>query len=172
MVETIPEVTLIFREDGEFIYTKSTELFAGKRVVLFGLPGAFTPTCSAFQLPGYDAEFEKFKTYGVEEIYCVSVNDAFVMNAWAKDQNIKNVKLIPDGNGDFTDGMGMLVQKENLGFGFRSWRYSALVDDGKITKIFIEDGQEDNAPSDPYAISDPYTMLSHLAHTTGIPIPA
>jgi len=166
----IIDTNIIFRENQTFISRSTDELFAGKRVVMFGLPGAFTPTCSAFQLPGYEENFDKFKQYGVEEIYCVSVNDAFVMNAWAKDQNISNIKLIPDGNGDITDGLGMLVRKENLGFGWRSWRYSCLIDDKKVIKLFEEEGKDDNVKDDPYAVSDPYTMLSYLAHTTGIPL--
>ena len=116
IINELPDVNFIFREGGEWVNRSTDDLFAGKKVILFGLPGAFTPTCSEKQLPVYEEHFDKFKVYGVEEIYCVSVNDAFVMNAWAKDQEIQKVKLIPDGNGDFTDGLGMLVQKFNLGF--------------------------------------------------------
>jgi len=167
----IIDTNIIFREGQQFVARSTDELFANKKVVMFGLPGAFTPTCSAFQLPGYEENFFKFKTYGIEEVYCVSVNDAFVMNAWAKEQKIKDVKLIPDGNGDITDGLGMLVAKENLGFGYRSWRYSCIVENKKVIKLFEEDGKDDNILTDPYAVTDPYTILSYLAHTTGIPLP-
>lgn len=171
MTKTVPDVTLVFRENGEFVTKTTEDLFAGKKVIIFGLPGAFTPTCSSFQLPGYEENFEKFKAYGVEEIYCISVNDPFVMNAWSNDQGIEKVKMIPDGNGDFTDGMEMLVEKANLGFGFRSWRYSALVDNKQIFKLFEEDGIDDNIETDPYAVSDPHTMLHYLSELTGIPVP-
>ena len=167
----VPDVNFILRENGEFVVKSTDDLFYGKKVVIFGLPGAFTPTCSSFQLPGYEEYFDKFKIYGVEEIYCISVNDAFVMNAWAKDQQIKKVKMIADGNGDFTDELGMLVQKFNLGFAYRSWRYSALVDNKKIFKLFEEDGKRDDADTDPYAVSDPHTMLHYLSELTGVPVP-
>lgn len=135
------------------------DLFAGKRVVLFSLPGAFTPTCSTYQLPGFEALYEQFKEKGVDEIYCMSVNDTFVMNAWAKDQNLKNVKVIPDGNGEFVEGLGMLVEKNNLGFGKRSWRFAALVSDRVITNWFEEPGHIDNADDDPYGETKPENVL-------------
>ena len=135
------------------------DLFAGKRVVLFSLPGAFTPTCSTYQLPGFEALYEQFKEKGVDEIYCMSVNDTFVMNAWAKDQNLKNVKVIPDGNGEFVKGLGMLVEKNNLGFGKRSWRFAALVSDRVITNWFEEPGHVDNADDDPYGETKPENVL-------------
>jgi thioredoxin-dependent peroxiredoxin len=170
-VTELPDVNFIFREGGEFVTRTTHDLFYGKKVILFGLPGAFTPTCSERQLPVYEELYDKFKVYGVEEIYCVSVNDAFVMNAWAKEQEIQKVKLIPDGNGDFTDGLGMLVDKCNLGFAYRSWRYSALVDNKKIFKLFEEPNKRDNAEDDSYAVSDPHTMLHYLSELTGIPVP-
>ena len=135
------------------------DLFAGKRVVLFSLPGAFTPTCSTYQLPGFEALYEQFKEKGVDEIYCMSVNDTFVMNAWAKDQNLKNVKVIPDCNGEFVEGIGMLVEKNNLGFGKRSWRFAALVSDRVITNWFEEPGHIDNADDDPYGETKPENVL-------------
>ena len=138
------------------------DLFAGKRVVLFSLPGAFTPTCSTYQLPGFEEKFAEFKALGIKDIYCVSVNDAFVMNAWAKAQKIKKVKVIPDGSGKFTRKMGMLVQKDNLGFGERSWRYACVVNNGKIEKWFIEPGAEDNCPVDPYGETAPENILNWL----------
>ena len=138
------------------------DLFAGKRVVLFSLPGAFTPTCSTYQLPGFEEKFAEFKALGIKDIYCVSVNDAFVMNAWAKAQKVKKVKVIPDGSGMFTRKMGMLVHKDNLGFGERSWRYACVINNGKIEKWFIEPGAEDNCPVDPYGETAPENILNWL----------
>lgn len=138
------------------------DIFKGKKVVLFSLPGAFTPTCSSFQLPGYEKNYDEFKKLGVDEVICLSVNDAFVMFQWARSQDVKNVFMLPDGNGDFTRGMGMMVKKENLGFGERSWRYSMYVVDGVIEKIFPEAGRADNIANDPYEVSDENTILSYL----------
>ena len=159
----IPQVEFVFREDGGFVTRTSYDLFDGKRVVIFSLPGAFTPTCSAYQLPGFEEKYEDFITLGIDAIYCISVNDGFVMNAWAQDQNIEKVKLIPDGNAYFTRSMGYLVNKSNLGFGDRSWRYAAIVDDRIIEKIFVEDGMRDNADTDPYEVSTPENVLSYVA---------
>ncbi len=161
----IPQVEFIFRESGEFVSRKSAELFNGKRVVIFSLPGAFTPTCSAYQLPGFEEKYDDFRGLGIDDIYCLSVNDGFVMNAWAQDQNIQKVKLIPDGNAYFTRSMGMLVSKSNLGFGERSWRYAAVVKDGIIEKLFVEPGQRDNAPEDPYVETTPENVLNYIRST-------
>lgn len=138
------------------------EYFKGKKVVVFALPGAFTPTCSATHLPGYEVFYDDLKAQGVDEVYCLSVNDAFVMNQWGKAQNVSKVKLIPDGSGEFTRQMGMLVKKDDLGFGERSWRYSMYVVDGEIKKMFIEPGFTDNCPTDPFEVSDAKTMLEYL----------
>ena len=139
------------------------ELFANKKVVLFSLPGAFTPTCSGEQLPAYDEAFEKLKSLGIDDVYCISVNDAFVMNAWARDLKIKNVKMIPDGCGAFTRSMGMLVNKPAQGFGMRSWRYSAYIENSKVLKIFAEEGKNNESnDKDPLKVSDVNTMLSYL----------
>lgn len=138
------------------------DLFAGKRVVLFSLPGAFTPTCSTYQLPDFERLYEEFKAKGIDEIYCMSVNDSFVMNAWAKGQELKNVKVIPDGSGKFTEAFGMLVDKDNLGFGKRSWRYAAILNNGFIELLFEEPGKMDNCPDDPYGESSPQNILSRL----------
>lgn len=140
----------------------TADYFGGKRVILFSLPGAFTPTCSTYQLPGYEEGFEKFQELGVDAIYCMSVNDSFVMNKWAEAQGIKNVSVIPDGSGEFTRKMGMLVSKDNLGFGARSWRYAAVVNDGVVEAWFQEPGLEDNHAEDPYGESSPETMLAYL----------
>ena len=135
------------------------DYFKGKKVILFSLPGAFTPTCSTFQLPDFEKLYPEFQAKGIDDIYCMSVNDSFVMNAWAKSQNLKNVKVIPDGNGQFTRLMGMLVEKENLGFGPRSWRYAAIIDDGVVEGWFEEPGLSDNAGDDPYGETSPQNIL-------------
>jgi len=138
------------------------DYFANKRVILFSLPGAFTPTCSTFQLPDFEKLFAEFQKLGTDAIYCLSVNDAFVMNAWGKQQGIQNVRLIPDGSGEFTRKMGMLVHKDNIGFGMRSWRYAALVNNKVIEKWFEEEGFADNCDSDPYGVSSPQNILKSL----------
>lgn len=140
----------------------SDDIFKGRKVVVVALPGAFTPTCSSTHLPGYDAKYQEIIAQGVDEIYCLSVNDAFTMFQWGKHLDIQNVKMLPDGNGDFTRGMGMLVKKENLGFGQRSWRYSMLVDNGQIVQLFSEPGIADNHPEDPFGVSGADTMLEYL----------
>jgi len=140
----------------------SDEIFKGKKVVVFSLPGAFTPTCSTSHLPRYEELYADFKAQGVDAVVCISVNDAFVMFQWGKSQNAKNVFLLPDGNGEFTRKMGMLVDKHNLGFGQRSWRYSMYVENGEIKKLFAEGGYEDNCKTDPFEVSDADTMLKYL----------
>jgi peroxiredoxin len=149
------------------------DLFGGKKVVVFSLPGAFTPTCSSNHLPRYEELFEEFQAQGVDEIICVSVNDAFVMFKWGKEQGNKNISLLPDGNGEFTRKMGMLVDKSNIGFGMRSWRYSMMVDDGNIEKMFVEEGFDDNCESDPFEVSDADTMMAYLkgTETEGVSAP-
>ena len=165
----IPSVDFMFRENGEFVTKSAEELFNVKRVVVFSLPGAFTPTCSAYQLPGFEELYDQFIASGIDDVYCISVNDAFVMNSWAKDQNIKRVKLIPDGNGEFTSGVGMLVKKFNLGFAMRSWRYAAVIDNGLIEKMFIEPGKCDNADNDPYEESTPEKVLEYVKANQKVP---
>jgi peroxiredoxin len=145
----------------------SDEIFGGKKVVVFSLPGAFTPTCSSTHLPGYEEKYDELKALGVDEVYCLSVNDAFVMFQWGKAQNVQKVKLLPDGSGEFTKGMGMLVKKNNLGFGERSWRYSMFVDNGEIKKVFSEPGFMDDCPTDPFEVSDVDTMLNYLKENQG-----
>lgn len=167
----VPEVTFKTRVRDESIGGENpyrwqdvttSELFGGKKVVVFALPGAFTPTCDSTHLPGYEKAYEQFKGLGIDEVYCLSVNDAFVMNKWGQSQNVKNVKLIPDGSGLFTKGMGMLVKKDNLGFGERSWRYSMYVEDGEIKELFAEPGFSNDCPTDPFELSDAGTMLAYL----------
>lgn len=156
----VPQVNFRTRNGDEWVDLNSGQIFDGKVVVLFALPGAFTPTCSSTHLPGYVAMSSQLKSSGIDEIYCLSVNDAYVMNAWAKDQRIDGeVRMLPDGNGTFTEGMGMLVDKSDLGFGPRSWRYSMLVNDGVIKKMFAEDF---TAPGDPFEVSDAATMLGAM----------
>ncbi len=162
----VPNVTFKTRvkEGDDFVWRdlSTTDIFDNKKIVVFSLPGAFTPTCSSTHLPGYEARYDELKKLGVDEVYCLSVNDSFVMNAWAKDQQVKNVKMIPDGTGDFTEQVGMLVKKDNLGFGKRSWRYSMFVENGEIKKVFEEPGFTDDCPDDPFEISDANTMIEYL----------
>ncbi len=155
----VPEMNLKVIDDGSFNDLTTEDLFSGKTVIVFGLPGAFTPTCSSNHVPRFDRLADTFKRHGVDDILCVSVNDAFVMRAWRKDQKVKNVKFVADGNGDFTGEIGLLVDKSNIGFGKRSWRYSMLVRDGVIEKTFIEPEK----PGDPFEVSDADTMLQHIA---------
>ena len=148
---------------GQWINKTTDDFFKGKRVVLFSLPGAFTPTCSSLQLPGFEKEYEGIKKMGIDEVYCVSVNDTFVMNAWSDQLGIKNVKPLGDGEGVFTQGMGMLVNKPKQGFGMRSWRYSMLVDNGEVIKIFEEPGKNNASDDDdPYIESTPENMIKYL----------
>ena len=165
---TIPEISWMRRvvpegeTDYDWVKETSRDLFAGKRVVVFALPGAFTPTCSSTHLPGYDSKYESMKEQDIDEVYCLSVNDSFVMNAWFSSLGIQNVKPIADGNGNFTRHMGMLVKKEAVDFGYRSQRYSMVVDRGRVEMIFVEDGKEDNFAGDPFDVSDSTSMLNYL----------
>lgn len=171
MLATIPDVIFKTRVrdesiDGENPFrwqdVSSDDIFKGKKIVVLGLPGAFTPTCSSKHLPGYVGKYQDLIDQGIDEVYCLSVNDAFVMFQWSKHLNITNVKMLPDGNADFTRAMGMLVKKENVGLGSRSWRYSMLVENKKIIKLFEEPGKVDNCPDDPFTISDVDTLLDYL----------
>lgn len=154
----IPHVTFNTIVEDQWCQVTTQELFKGQNVVVFSLPGAFTPTCSSTHLPRYNELASVFKANGIDRIVCVSVNDTFVMNAWAADQNAENIQFIPDGNGEFSDAMGMLVDKGEIGFGKRSWRYSMLVRDGKIDKMFIEA----DVPGDPFEVSDADNMLNYI----------
>ena len=141
----------------------SKEVFAGKRVVVFALPGAFTPTCTTEQCPAFEASYDELRAAGADEVYCLSVNDAFVMYQWAKHLGIKNLKLLPDGSGDFTRRMGMLVKKDHLGFGQRSWRYAAVIEDGVVRGWFEEPGiNDEGADDDPYGVSAPGGVIDWL----------
>jgi glutaredoxin-like protein len=162
----VPNVTFRVRENDQWVNLSSNDLFANKTVVLFSLPGAFTPTCSSTHLPRYNELASTFSDNGVDSIVCMSVNDTFVMNAWKQDQEADNITVIPDGNGEFTQGMGMLVGKEDLGFGKRSWRYSMLVRNGIVEKMFIEPDQ----PGDPFEVSDADTMLQFINPNAAKPL--
>lgn len=157
--QTIPQVTFPTRQGDEWVNVSTSELFDNKKVIVFSLPGAFTPTCSSSHLPRYNELKPVFAQYGIDSIVCISVNDTFVMNAWKDDQEAENITFIPDGNGEFTDGMDMLVNKNDIGFGKRSWRYSMLVTNGVIEKMFIEE----DVPGDPFEVSDADTMLKYIA---------
>ncbi|MFC0267976.1 glutathione peroxidase [Kushneria aurantia] len=156
--EFVPNVSLKQRRGGELIDVETKDIFSGRTVAVFSLPGAYTPTCSSTHLPRYNELAEQLFANGVDEIVCLSVNDAFVMEAWGEHQEAENLSLLADGNGSFTEGMGMLVDKSDLGFGKRSWRYSMLVRDGKVEKMFIEPEK----PGDPFEVSDADTMLDYL----------
>ncbi len=156
--QRVPDVTFRTRVDGSWKDVTTADVFAGRRVVVFALPGAFTPTCSSSHVPRYNELVPALKARGVDAVVCVSVNDAFVMDEWSRSQHAEQVTFLPDGNGEFTERMGMLVDKANLGFGRRSWRYSMLVEDGVIKKMFIEPEKE----GDPFEVSDADTMLKFL----------
>ena len=167
----IPEVKLYMRVRDDSIegpnpykweHQLTTNIFKDKKIILFSLPGAYTPTCSTYQLPNFEKLYDDFQAEGVDEIYCMSVNDAFVMNAWAKSQGIEKVKVLPDGNAQFTRLMGMLVDKHNLGFGMRSWRYACLINNNVIEMWFQEPGLKDIADDDPYGETNPEYVLSKL----------
>ena len=177
MTEKLPSVTFKIRAtnefenddicfmDGENPWTDVTsdEMFGNKRVLIFSLPGAFTPTCTSQQLPGFDSMFNDLKNLGIDEIYCISVNDSFVMNAWSQKLNVKNIKLIPDGTGEFTKKMGMLVNKDHLGFGMRSWRYAVIANNMNIEHLFEEPGKNDSGDDDdPYIETSPENILNKL----------
>jgi len=173
MTKTIPNVTFAFREGdevpedggcpigGQFVFKTTADLFDNKRVIVFSLPGAFTPTCSTYQLPGFEEQFALFQAKGIDAIYCVSVNDGFVMNEWARALDIKNVRVIPDGAGTFTESMGMTVDMSAIGFGRRSRRYAAVVNNGLLEHMFIEPESSATDP-DPYGVSSPENVLKHL----------
>ncbi len=170
-IERVPNVVFKTRVRDEsvegsnpFRWQDSTtqDLFGGKRVIVFSLPGAFTPTCSTSHLPRYEALYDEFQAQGIDSVICISVNDAFVMFQWGKNMGAERVVLLPDGNGEFTRKMGMLVDKSNVGFGMRSWRYSMLVNDGVIEKMFVEPEFGDNCPTDPFEVSDADTMMNYL----------
>lgn len=157
--QRVPSVTFRIREDDAWKSVTTAELFNAKTIAVFSLPGAFTPTCSSTHLPRFNELAPAFRAAGVDAILCVAVNDTFVMNEWARDQECQNIVMIPDGNGEFTDGMGMLVDKTDLGFGKRSRRYSMLVRNGIVDKMFIEPDE----PGDPFKVSDADTLLNHVA---------
>lgn len=163
--QQVPDVKFKIMENGSWKELTTDDLFKGKTVIVHSLPGAATPTCSTSHLPRYDELYQVFKENGVDDIICMSVNDTFVMNAWKKELSVKNVKMIPDGNGEFTQKMGMLVDKSDLGFGMRSWRYSMLVKDKLIVKMFIEP----NEPGDPFKVSDADTILKYINKDAVLP---
>ena len=161
-VTRVRDETIIDDNPYRWQHVTSDELFAGRRVVLFALPGAFTPTCSSTHLPRFEALHDAFRRRGIDEVVCLSVNDAFVMFNWGRHLGVDKVRLLPDGNGEFSRKMGMLVKKDNLGFGMRSWRYAMVVRDGVIEALFVEPGLGDDHPSDPFEVSDADSVLAWL----------
>ena len=165
MVPSVMFKTRAYDEETKQYYwldVSTWDIFAGERILMFSLPGAFTPTCSTFQLPSFEQLASEFEMEGIDAIYCFTVNDAFVTNAWARQNNLENVIVIPDGNANFTEAMHMVVDKDNLGFGRRSWRYACIVDNGVIEDWFIEEGKEDNCKEDPYMYTNPQYILNAL----------
>ena len=160
--DPIPVVDIPLRVGDEFTTINTGEISKGKRIVIFALPGAFTPTCSTQQLPGFEENYGKFQEKGIDEVYCLSVNESFVMNAWFKDLGIENVKALPDGARSFTMSIGALCEKNNLGFGFRSWRYAIVVKDGVVENVFSEEGFGNNIETDPYEVSTPENVLDNI----------
>ena len=161
--DKFPLFNYLDRKAGEFVKLDLNSEMKGKTTLIFGQPGAFTPTCSSKQLPGYESLFNKFNELGVNEIYCTSVNDPFTMNAWFDNQNIQNVRSLPDGNGDLAQSLGMFVSKKNLNFGMRSWRYALLVGaDNKVIEVFAEPEMRDMADDDSYTVSTPEAVLKWL----------
>jgi len=163
--QNVPAVTFRTRADNDWLNVSSDEVFKGRRVVVFALPGAFTPTCSSAHVPRFNELVPVFAANGIDEVVCVSVNDAFVMDAWKKDQQADAIRFLPDGNGDFSRAMGMLVGKRDLGFGERSWRYAMVVNDGVIEQMFIED----DVPGDPFEVSDADTVLDWINPNASVP---
>ena len=176
MLKELPSVTFKIRTANEFenddicfmngenpwTGVTSEEMFENKRVLIFSLPGAFTPTCTSQQLPAFDSMFSDLQNLGIDEIYCVSVNDAFVMSKWFKDQEVLNVRWLADGSGLLTERLGMLCKKDNLGFGVRSWRYACVINNGVVEQMFAEEGKCDNHNEDPYDISSPENVYEKL----------
>ena len=163
ITKTIPYVVFKERVAGSWTTFTTNDIFPAGKQLVFSLPGAFTPTCSNKQLPNFERLYEEFKSKGIDEIYCLSVNDAFVMNAWFDSLKITNVKAIPDGNGHFTRRMGMLINKTHLGFGMRAWRYAFVVEDGQIIKWFEEEGINDQGKDeDPFVATDPENILINI----------
>lgn len=159
MTQKIPSSKVVIREDGKFLEKDITEYFKGKKIVAFALPGAFTPTCSNYHVPAYEEEYENLKTLGIDEVYCISMNDPFVVAKWKEVSGANKIKFIPDGNGNFTKNMNMISDRSASGMGPRSFRYSMYVDNGNIIKIFKdEDGKFD--------VSDPKTMIKFLKETS------
>jgi len=158
----VPQVDFYFREGGEFVTRTTKELLSGKRVVLFALPGAFTPTCTEQMLPGFEAVYDEIKGYGVDEVYCLSMDNAFVLNAWFEKLGIEKVKALPDGNGAWTTAVKMAVSKENVGLGICSWRYAVVLNDGNLEWSGAEDGMRNNASDDPYEASTPEAVIAYL----------
>ena len=163
--QKVPNVTFKTRVDTEWVDKTTDDYFKGKKVVLFALPGAYTPTCSSTHLPRYNDLYETFRENGVDDIVCLSVNDSFVMNEWQRDLGAESIVMMPDGNGEFSEKLGFLVDKTAVGFGKRSWRYSMLVNDGVIEKMFIEE----DVAGDPFDVANAETMLKHINPNVEIP---
>ncbi len=165
MVNRLTDQVFYIRENDDWVLKRTQDIFNDKEVVVFGLPGAFTPTCSAFQLPKFEELYDSFKELGIDEVYCTSVNDSFVMNAWFEQQGITKVKALPDGNGDFAKSVNMINDFTNRGFGMRSWRYCMFVENAEIKVRYTEWGEPEACPiQDPFEVSSAEKMLEALKH--------
>jgi peroxiredoxin len=165
MVNRLTDQVFYIRENDDWVLKRTQDIFNDKEVVVFGLPGAFTPTCSAFQLPKFEELYDTFKDLGIDEVYCTSVNDSFVMNAWFEQQGITKVKALPDGNGDFAKSVNMINDFTNRGFGMRSWRYCMYVKNAEIKVRYTEWGEPEACPiQDPFEVSSAEQMIEALKH--------
>ena len=165
MVNRLTDQVFYIRENDDWVLKRTQDIFNDKEVVVFGLPGAFTPTCSAFQLPKFEELYDTFKDLGIDEVYCTSVNDSFVMNAWFEQQGITKVKSLPDGNGDFAKSVNMINDFTNRGFGMRSWRYCMYVKNAEIKVRYAEWGEPEACPiQDPFEVSSAEQMIEALKH--------
>jgi glutaredoxin-like protein len=161
-------VELVELVDAKLKRLRSAELFRGRKVVLFALPGAFTPTCSSEHVPGYVRMLAQLQQAGIAEVICLAVNDPYVMEAWQRAEHAQSLRFISDPYGEFTAAMGMLVENRDASLGKRSWRYSMLVDNGVVRAMFIER----EVPGDPFEVSDAQTMMRHLRPGYETPRPA
>ncbi|MCG8381426.1 MAG: peroxiredoxin [Gammaproteobacteria bacterium] len=153
--EKVPAGTLTIMGEKGPQPTSTEALFSGKKVVLFSVPGAFTPTCSAAHLPGFVVKADDIKAKGVDSIICMAVNDVFVMDAWGKDQNADELIMAADGNGDFAKSLGLELDGTAMGMGLRAQRFAMIIDNGIATKVLVEPGRG-------LDVSSAESVLSHL----------
>ncbi|WP_196139876.1 peroxiredoxin [Aliikangiella sp. G2MR2-5] len=151
--QTIPSTNVKIIKGGEVADIDTADLFASGKTVLFGLPGAFTPTCSAAHLPGFVVKADEIKAKGVEQVVCMSVNDAFVMKAWGEASNAEEIVMLADGNADFTKALGLDFDVSAAGMGIRCKRFAAIIENGKVTALFIEEPKQFEVSSAEHVLS-------------------